>query len=232
MNPDEVVEKYGADALRMYEMFMGPLEDMKPWNINGIVGIVRFLDKVCKLYHEFIKSFEKNRDVHDREAERVLNKTIKKVTKDIEEFKFNTAISSMMEYINYMTGKKTKGSMSLMNIEYALKFIKILHPFAPFLTSELLEDVQKADKEMSGDLGFEKQDWPKYDSKLIVDETIELVLQINGKVRDKIEVEASISEEDAKKLALENEKIKQWTEGKEIIKIIFVKGKLLNIVIK
>ncbi len=217
INPDEVVAQYGADTLRMYEMFMGPLEDAKPWNTKGIVGIKRFLDKVFALARKMRADADGTRT--DAEVERLLHKTIKKVTEDIEALKFNTAISAMMILVNRLEKEKeiTKNVWE--------KFLLILSPFAPHLAEELWE--QLGHKE-----SIFKQKWPPYNPELIKDETINLVIQVNGKVRDTVEVAADISEEEAKKLALEREKIKKWIGGKEIIKVIFVKGKLVNIVVK
>ncbi len=212
INPDEVVAQYGADTLRMYEMFMGPLEDTKPWNTKGIMGIKRFLERVWKLQFKIQNSkFKVN--------ERLLHKTIKKVTEDIEALKFNTAISAMMILVNQLEKEKeiTKDMWQ--------KFLLILSPFAPHLVEELWAGLGHKES-------IFKQKWPPYDEKLIKDETINLVIQVNGKVRDMVAVTAGISDEEIKKIALGREKIKKWISGKKITKVIFVKGKLVNIVVK
>jgi leucyl-tRNA synthetase len=221
VNPDEVVEKFGADSLRMFEMFMGPLEDMKPWNTKGIVGLERFLEKVYKLKSKISNPNDKSNpksQIQNLKIDNLLHKTIKKVTEDIENFRFNTAISQMMILANEMDKQE-----KLLVTDYRL-LITLLSPFAPHIAEEIWEK-----------LGNKKsiflESWPKYDEKLIQDEEIELIIQINGKVRDKIKASADISEEEAKKLALESEKVMAHIKGKEIKKIIFVQGKLISIVL-
>lgn len=211
VNPDDYVKEFGADILRMYEMFMGPLEEMKPWNSQGIVGVQRFLEKVWRVQ-------EKTKAGVTDSAVNLINKTIKKVGEDIESFRFNTAISAMMILVNELDKSK---EVSRENYE---AFLKILSPFAPHLTEEIWSK-----------LGNEKsiflESWPAYDEKLIQDEEVEMVVQINGKVRDRIRVAANIGEEEAKKLALASEKIQGHLAGKEIKKVVFVQGKLISIVI-
>ncbi|MFH1482019.1 MAG: leucine--tRNA ligase [Patescibacteria group bacterium] len=216
INPDEIVEKYGADAMRVYEMFMGPFSQPCAWSTNGLIGARRFLDNVYK-----IKLKIKNQElkIKNQELENLLHKTIKKVTEDIENFKFNTAISTLMIMVNKIGEQKI-----ISNIHYSL-FIILLSPFAPHLAEELWFDLGNKES-------IFKQAWPKYDLELTKDKIINLVIQVNGKLRDAIEVVADIREEDVKKIALKSEKIKKWLIGKEVVKIIFVKGKLLNIVIK
>jgi len=210
VNPDDAVAEFGADSLRMFEMFMGPLEDAKPWNTQGMVGIKRFLERVWRLQ-------EKTVDSRNRNIESAVHKTIKKVSADIEAMKFNTAISAMMILVN----EAEKNGMPV--ADYKL-FVKILSPFAPHITEEIWKNLGHAESIFSSD-------WPGYDSELIQDEEISLVIQINGKVRDMIVASANISEEEAKEKALASEKVKNHLEGKEIRKIIFVKNKLINIVV-
>ncbi len=220
VNPDDVVKQYGADALRLFEMFMGPLEDMKPWNTKGIIGQVRFLEKTWNLYQgkKFIDCGG-NCQMKESGLPQLLHKTIKKVGEDIDNLRFNTAISQMMIFINFVDKFKTMPRVA------AEKFLIILSPFAPHLTEELWTGLGHKQS-------IFKEKWPEYDPALVKDETINLVIQINGKVRDMIEVSSDISENEAKKIALASEKIKKWLKGKEVIKIIFVKGKLINIVIQ
>jgi leucyl-tRNA synthetase len=210
INPDDVVEKYGADALRIFEMFMGPLEAMKPWNTKGIIGISRFLEKVYKLKSK-IQDENKNLKI-------LLSKTIQKVSADIENFRFNTAISAMMIFVNAV---EKEGKIALKDFE---KFLIILAPFAPHLAEELWEK-----------LGYKEsifaEKWPEFDEKLIKDENVEMVVQINGKVRGKFSVSCDITAEEAKQMALSDANTQKWLENKVPKKIIFVKGKLLNIVI-
>lgn len=209
INPDDVVKEYGADALRLYEMFMGPLEEMKPWNTKGIVGVARFLERVWKL---------KPQAKDGKKIEIIFNKTIKKVSEDIESLKFNTAISAMMILVNESNGGE------LMAKEQYETFLKLFAPFAPFMVEELWSLA-----------GHKKsifiEPWPKYDEALTKDETINLPVQINGKVRTVLTVPADISEDDAKNIVLSDSTIIKWLEGKEPKKVIFVKGRLINIVI-
>jgi len=222
INPDDVINAYGADTLRMYEMFMGPLEDMKPWNTKGILGLSRFIEKIWKIKSKIknpSSSPGKQKSKKQTKIQNLLHKTIKKVTDDIEVFKFNTAIAQMMILVNALEKEK---DISKDTFE---KFLLILSPFAPHLAEELW--TQLGHKE-----SIFKEKWPKYDPKLVKDEIIELVIQVNGKLRDTIEVDANISEKEAKKVALVSEKIQKWIENKKIENVIFVKGKLINIVVK
>jgi len=216
INPDDVVNEYGADVLRLYEMFMGPFDQAIPWDTKGMLGVKRFLEKVWKMQDRIT---DKEFGIKNNKLKSLLHKTIKKVTENIENFRFNTAISSMMILMNEFE-KEEKISEN----HYSL-FLAILSPFAPHIAEELWE--QLGNKE-----SIFKQTWPEYDKKLVIDETFNLVLQVNGKVRDTVEAPVGITETEALKLALGNDKIKKWTDGKEIIKKIFVKGRLVNIVIK
>ena len=222
INPDDVVKEYGADALRMFEMFMGPLEDMKPWNTRGIIGISRFLEKIWQFYGK-IKLVDCGGGKKPCEnalngLPKMLHKTIKKVSEDMENLRFNTAISQMMIFINFAS------KFEAIPRAAAEKFLILLWPFVPHLAEELWEKLGHKES-------IFKEKWPEYDKKMIIDEKINLVVQVNGKVRDMIEVSVDISENEAKKIALESENIKKWLEGKEVKKVIFVKGKLINIVI-
>ena len=215
INPDDVIKAYGADTLRVYEMFMGPFEAVKPWSTKSIEGSFRFLQKVWRIVEEGnMVPFEPEDDLN-----KLLHKTIKKVTEDIENFRFNTAISQMMILANeVMKGK-------VVNKPLMEKFALILSPFAPHLAEEIWEKL-----EHEGTLAYEP--WPTYDPKLVVDNTFELVFSVNGKVRGKQEVAIDITEEEAIALALADENVIRNMEGKEVIKKIYVKGKLVNVVVK
>ncbi len=210
VNPDEVISQFGADSLRMFEMFMGPLEDMKPWQTNGIVGMYRFLEKVYKL--------RTKKKAKNKKLTILVNQTIKKVTEDIENIRFNTAISSLMILVNKME-KETCISLN----DYKI-LIKLLAPLAPHITEELWHQLGQ-----SGSVFQES--WPRYNKKLLKDKEIEFVIQINGKVRDKIKIARDITEEKVKKELLENQKIKKYLENQKIKKFIFIKNKLINVVI-
>lgn len=218
INPDNLVASNGADSLRMYEMFMGPLEDMKPWNSQGIIGVSRFLDRVYGL-------LEGENRFDDKKSVSLLHKTIKKVQEDIEEFKYNTAISALMILVNHLYDQKNKNGSWPLSLENIGLLIHLLEPFAPHLTEELWE-------KMGHNTFLSLEKWPQYDENLIKDESFSLAVQVNGKVRSVLEVASGSSEEEIKSLALADENIQKWVEGKEIIKVVYVSGKLLSIVIK
>ncbi len=219
ISPDDLVEKYGADAFRLYEMFMGPFDDAITWDIKGIVGTRRFLDKVWRLFdiqREIISAKE------DKELERLVHKTIKKVTDDILNLRFNTAVSALMILVNSFQNKNY-GVWHLKNL------ILLLAPFAPHISEELYQQLTSKNYNLKSSV--HSQPWPKYDSQLAKEETITLIIQVNGKTRDRMEVEADIFEEKAKELALSRGKIKNWIYKEKVKKVIFVSGKLINIVI-
>ncbi len=217
VNPDSIVEKYGADTLRVYEMFMGPFEQAIAWDEKSIIGARRFLEKVWAL-----KLKTQSAERRAQNTEHVLHQTIKKVSEDIEEMKFNTAISSMMILVNEMEKEK-----SIEQKDFEI-FLKLLAPFAPHMAEELWAG-----------LGHKKsihlEPWPKWDEKKLVSDTMKIAVQINGKMRATIEVEASASEKEIKKQALENTDVKKWLNGSEggavPKKIIYVKNKLLSVVV-
>ncbi len=215
VNPDDVITKYGADTLRLYEMFMGPFEAVKPWSTKNIEGSFRFAQKVYRIVEEMKMTDEPA----SPEIEKLLHKTIKKVTEDTENFGFNTAISQMMILANEVK-KEKKLSRSLME-----KFTLILAPYTPHLAEEIWEILGHKKS-----LAYEK--WPEYDEKLTIDDTFELVFSTNGRVRGKKEVPKDISKEDAIAAAHEDENIQRNILGKEVIKEIYVPGKLVNIVVK
>jgi leucyl-tRNA synthetase len=238
INPDKVVEEYGADALRCFEMFMGPLEDMKPWNTRGIVGISRFLERVYKYIEWGEGDFDKEAFSKWKSGEfakesgiaykNKINKTIKKVTEDIENFKFNTAISSLMTFLNFIY-KENEGEINssvseIISVKDFKNFLIILSPFAPHIAEELWQ-------KLGHNESIFKEKWPEFDENFIKEDSVEMVVQINGKVRGKFSVAVEISEEEVKNLALMDENIQKWLKNKEPKKMIFVKGKLLNIVI-
>mgnify|MGYP001590022974 FL=1 len=227
INPDSVVKQYGADTLRIYEMFMGPFDQMIPWDTKGVIGSRRFLEKIYKNFQliptgskQPISNFQSNsKSETNSKLEKLLHKTIKKVGEDIELMKFNTAVSSMMEFVNaWQTVKDGLDKKDLAD------FLKILSPFAPHLAEELWN--------LEGFKGLCcQQKWPKYDEKLIEEKKVLLIVQINGKIRDKIEVAAGLSQKQAENLALKSEKIKNIVGKNKVAKIIFVPNKLINIVI-
>ncbi len=231
INPDDIIEKFGADSIRLYEMFMGPFTQNIAWSTKGVVGVSRFLDRVWRLYTRIATNkspyapFIKGGNANSHKLNSLLHKTIKKVTEDIESFKFNTAISQMMIFVNELEKKK-----EIPIIHYSL-FLILLSPFAPHLAEELWSKLGHHRQSGTGKESIFKEKWPEYDKNLIKDEMIKLVIQINGKVRDMIEADADVSEEEAKKLALASEKVKKWIKGSEVKKVIFVKRRLINLVV-
>ncbi len=215
INPDDVVSEFGADALRLYEMFMGPFTQNISWNTESVSGVRRFLDKVWKLFDRVSLGEEK---VYKKDIETLFHKTLKKVTEDIEEFRFNTAISSMMIFVNSLEKEAS------LNRDMYEKFLILLSPFVPHIAEELWEKLGKTSS-------IFLQKWPVWDETKIIDEMVNIVFQVNGKVRDIQTVSVDISEEEMKKLAQESEKVQKHIEGKEIKRSIFVKGKLINIVV-
>lgn len=226
VDPDKEVANFGADCVRMYLAFMGPYDQGGPWNPTGILGIKRFLERVYKLFNirtpdvPNIDKKENKRTSGVQKLNSLLHKTIKKVGEDIENFRFNTAISSLMILLNVM--EKNSKTYELKNLKI---FLNLLAPFAPHLSEELWRNILGNKKSIY----LEK--WPEYDPKLIAEEKFELVIQINGKVRDKILADSDISEEEAIKLAFSSEKIQKEISGKKIKKSLYIKGRLVSIVV-
>ncbi len=223
INPDDMISRFGADSLRLYEMFMGPLEDVKPWQPDGIIGLNRFLHRIYNLAVDVRKARAKKNAPEIKlpdSAERLLQKTIKKVTADTEQFRFNTAISAMMILLNEL--EKNKNQLSVADCQ---SFIKLLFPFAPHISQELWQ-------QFGNDSLLDAEKWPSYDAALTVDAEIELLIQVNGKLRDKVLVPAAITQADAEMLAFAREKVQEHLGKKKPAKIIFVPGRLINIVIE
>lgn len=215
INPDDYIRDYGADSVRMYEMFMGPLTESKPWATQGFIGIYRFLDKVWRIATEK----EIKETPPSKELDRLMHKTIKKVTEDTSSLAFNTAISQMMVFVNELNKAPFLPKECLENL------VLLLSPYTPHLSEELWE-------RLGHKPSISNVAWPKYDEEKTKDDTVEIVIQINGKLRAKLIVDASTPKEELLKLAREDETVKKWTEGKSIIKEIVVPGKLINIVVK
>ncbi len=224
VNPDHVVQQFGADALRLYEMFMGPLEATKPWSMDGVSGVRNFLDRVWRLVidqhapqmqlHPAVADVEPN-----EEQLRVLHRTIKAVTEDIEKMSFNTAIARMMEFVNFFTHQDPRPKRALE------QFVLLLSPFAPHLAEELW---QALGHEQS--LAYEP--WPEWEEKYVKQETLELPVQVNGKVRGRITVPADADQEQIKQAALSDEKVAAYVQGKQVARVIVVPGRLVNVVVR
>ena len=215
INPNDIAKKYGADTLRLYEMFMGPLEADKPWSDTGVEGARRWLDRVYRLYTEE----NKIKDEENKNLEKIFHQTVKKVTEDYETLNFNTAISQMMIFINAVYKE------DVFPRKYAMDFIKLLNPIAPHMTEEIWSL-------MGHDNTIAYEEWPKYDIEKTKEDTFFMVVQVNGKVRGKIEVATDTSKEEMEKLAYEIENVKVHIEGHDVVKTVVVPKKLVNIVIK
>ena len=220
VNPDEVVESHGADTLRLYEMFMGPLDAAIAWSTEGLDGSRRFLDRVWRLFVTPENTLaEKVVTENDGKLDKVYNETVKKVTEDYEKLGFNTAIAQMMIFIN-----ESYKATSIPR-EYVEGFVKLLNPIAPHMTEEIWSV-----------LGHEEtityEAWPTYDESKLVSDTITIIAQVNGKLRARIEVSAAITKEEMQDVAMNHENVQNFIAGKEIVKIIAVPGKLVNIVVK
>ncbi len=215
INPDEIISEYGADSMRMYEMFMGPLEVSKPWATTGLVGVYRFLDRIYRLFEERAIVDEEPSD----ELNRTLHKTIKKVTWDTNTLNFNTAISQMMVLVNELY------KIDVLPKVVAETLVKLLGPYVPHLAEELWERLGH-----NGSLSTAA--WPQFVEELTVDNQIEMVFQINGKVRSKTTVPKGFGKDEVLAMAKRDEKLASWLEGKTIVKEIVVVDKLVNIVVK
>ena len=215
VNPTDVVKSHGADALRLYEMFMGPLEADKPWSNQGLDGAKKFLDRVYRI-------FEDNKVVEEDtpNLEKIYHQTVKKVSNDYESMNFNTAISQMMIFINavYKEDKITK--------EYASGFVKLLNPIAPHITEEIWHTFLGHTDTIANET------WPSYDETKITEDTYTMVVQVNGKLRGKIDVSSETSKEEMERLAKSIPNVISFIDGKEIVKVITVPKKLVNIVVK
>lgn len=212
VNPDEIIKNYGADTLRTYILFIGEYSLPAPWSENGVKGAKKFLDRVMRLENLVVEE-----EIDSKELDRELNITIQKVSKDFDEMKYNTAIAAMMSYVNVLY-KQEKVSK-----KYIEPLLILLNPVAPHVTEELWQK-----------LGLEgyvfEAKWPVFDGDKIVTDTIELPVQVNGKIRFKLTVDANLSEEETKQLVLSNERLSPYTQGKEIKKVIVIKGKIVNVV--
>lgn len=216
VNPDEIIESHGADALRVYEMFMGPLEAGLPWSARGLDGTRKWLERVWRAYHGAVEITETN----DHALDKVYNQTVKKVTKDIDTLNFNTAVSAMQIFMNEVYKHKS------MPVEYAEGFVKLLYPFAPHLGEELWEEVFHNSESIA------YTSWPEWDESKLVETVNTIVVQVNGKVRGKFEAAAGTDDKALEETALSLGSVQKHLEGKDVKKVIVIKGRVVNIVVK
>ena len=243
VNPDDILVEFGSDAFRLYEMFMGPLEMVKPWNTKGVEGVYRFLGRVWRMFideqseqefeqqltvnpdrgPELLAALKLNGAVGQAEATpeqlKVLHTCIKKVTEDMEHLRFNTAISAMMVFTNEASNWDIR-PLSVMN-----DFLLLLAPFAPHIAEELYAKANGRDSTLA------YQPWPSHDEAHLVESTIEMAVQVNGKLRDRIQIPADMAKSDIERIAMESENVQRHTEGKNVKKVIVIPGKLVNIVV-
>jgi leucyl-tRNA synthetase len=224
-----VIDQYGADAFRCYEMFMGPLKQMKPWSMRGVEGVSRFLARVWRLFMTENQAGEwelstKIKEIDaDKSQQKMTHATIKKVTEDIESFSFNTAISQMMIFVNAFTGAEAIPLTSMR------AFLVLLSPFAPHIASELWENLNAKFTDARGDIA--RQQWPGHDERFLVEDEVEIVVQINGKLRDRVKLSILATEEEMKAAALSSPKIQERVADKTVRKVVAVPKKLVNIVV-
>jgi leucyl-tRNA synthetase len=223
INPDKVVSEYGADSMRLYEMFMGPLEATKPWSMRGVEGVYRFLGRVWRLYvddrSDDVVLASTVQDIEpDRETLRKLHQTMQKVTDDLDGMRFNTAIAAMMELTNHLTKLPARPRAVLE------PFVLLLGPFAPHLAEELWRTLGHSET-----LAYDA--WPRFDPTLTKEDEIEVPVQVNGKVRCRLKVPAGTDEAGLKAAALADEQVQKHIAGKQVRKVIVVPGKLVNIVV-
>jgi leucyl-tRNA synthetase len=219
VNPDDIVKNYGADSLRLYEMFMGPFDQQIAWSTSGLSGTRRFIERVWKLKEKIKnKVYAELEQKESNKIEVVIHKTIKKVTEDIQNMRFNTAISSLMIAVN-----EIEKYQSISKEQYQ-KILQLLAPFAPHFTEELWTS-------LGNKKSIHLSVWPKYDSTMIVDEEVTIMIQINGKLRGSFVAPANSDNQSLEKMAKENDEVKKWLNGKSIVKVVVVPKRLVNIVV-
>ena len=217
VNPDDLIDKYGADTLRMYEMFLGPIEQAKPWDTNGIEGVFRFLKKFWRLFHNANGEFYLSNEQASEEERKILHRTIKKITDDIERFSFNTGVSNFMICINELGNCNKR--------EILEPLVVLISPYAPYIAEELWN-------KLGNNYSVSHAEWPIYNEKYLREDSFEYPVSFNGKMRFKMEMPANASKDEIIEAALSNEAAKKWIEGKTIIKTIVVPKKIINIVVK
>jgi leucyl-tRNA synthetase len=218
VNPDELCEKYGADTFRMYEMFLGPVEQSKPWDTKGIEGVHRFLRKLWRLFNDDIKGVIWNNEKATDAELKILHRAIKKIEEDTEKFSFNTAVSAFMICVNELSDVKCHKK------EVLEKILILLVPYAPHISEELWQQL--------GNEGFViDAAFPSFDASLLVESSKEYPISINGKVRANVLLSLSLTQEEVEQVILANETVQKWLEGKQPKRIIYVKNKMINVVI-
>ena len=224
VNPDHIVEEYGADALRLYEMFMGPLEASLPWSMTGVNGVRNFLDRTWRMIvDQNSETLTPNPAVNDSdpspEQNKFLHRTIQAVSHDVANIEFNTAIARMMEFVNFFTKQSTRPQVAME------KLVLMLAPLAPHICEELW-------RVLGHDETLAYEPWPEFEESLTKDDTVEIPVQIMGKVRSRIEVAAAANKDQIEASARDDERIQELLSGHEIVKVVVVPGRMINFVVK
>jgi len=224
--PDDYVSRQGADAVRVYLMFIGPWDQGGEWDDSGLAGVSRWLNRVWNLVLKPAETTKQASPEQVRELRRMTHKTIRRATEDIERFRFNTMVAALMEYTNYLTRLKESGPVDASGWQEAMtSLVLLLAPSAPHIAEELWERTGNT-------CSIHNQRWPEWDAELAAEKQITLVVQVNGKVRDRILVPVDVDEERAKEVALSSEKVRPYVEGKETLRVIYVRGRLVNVVVR
>ena len=218
VNPNELIEKYGADTFRMYEMFLGPVEASKPWDTKGIEGVHRFLKKLWRLFYDDIKGQIWNEEKANDAELKILHKAIKKIEEDTERFSYNTAVSAFMVCVNELTDLKCHKK------EILEPLLILLTPYAPHIAEELYHALGNTTHGRDAE-------YPKLETKYLIESEKEYPVSINGKMRTTITISLDASQSEVEKIALSNDIVQKWIEGKQPKKIIFVKNKMINVVV-
>jgi leucyl-tRNA synthetase len=218
VNPDDIIDRYGADTLRMYEMFLGPLEQFKPWNTNGIDGVSKFLKKLWKLYHDKNGDLSVSEEKASKDELKILHKTIKKTQEDLEHHSFNTSVASFMICVNELTALKCNKR------EILEPLAVIISPYAPHITEELWSMLGHKES-----IIYAK--FPEFKEEFLVENSHEYPVSINGKVRSKLPLALSLNREEVEKAALSDGTVQKWLDGKSPKKVSIVPGKIINIVV-
>ncbi|RYZ19353.1 MAG: leucine--tRNA ligase, partial [Chitinophagaceae bacterium] len=218
VNPDTIVERYGADTFRMYEMFLGPVEMSKPWDTKGIEGVHRFLKKLWRLFFDEVKGKLVTEEKATPEELKVLHRTIKKIEEDTERFSFNTCVSAFMVCVNELTDLKCHKR------EVLEPLLVLLTPYAPHIAEELWQQLGNTTSVLDAT-------YPKFESSYLVESTKEYPVSINGKLRTTLVLDLAATQEQVQDVVLQHEVVQKWMEGKPLKKLIFVKGKMINVVV-
>jgi leucyl-tRNA synthetase len=226
INPNDLIEKYGADTFRMYEMFLGPVEQSKPWDTKGIEGVHRFLKKLWRLFYDDVKGKTWTEEKADDAEKKILHKTIKKIEEDTSRFSFNTAVSAFMVCVNELSDLKCHKK------EILEPLLILIAPYAPHIAEELFQAINNTNgKKFEAPGSILNAQYPEFESKYLIESEKAYPISVNGKLRTTINMDLNASQAEVEKTVLENEIIQKWIDGKPVKKIIYVRNKMVNVVI-